>query len=94
MKYITTVRMEDLGFDFVLSLGWRNSQFEPSARVKAMRSQTVSGTEKEKRKRRGVTQEWEEEEREAGQVGIVSPVPLLFIHPGLGGVGGGNLRGC
>lgn len=53
-KNISTGRMKDLGFDFVLSLGWRNSRLEPSARVKAIRSQTVSASKK-KRGKEGVS---------------------------------------
>lgn len=40
-----------MGFDFVWSLGWRNSRLEPSARVKAMRSQTVSASKKKEEKK-------------------------------------------
>lgn len=47
--------MEDLGFDFVLNLGWRNSQLKPSACVKAIGSQTISAS-KEKRGKEGVPQ--------------------------------------
>ncbi|KAM7373227.1 hypothetical protein PAMP_008098 [Pampus punctatissimus] len=49
--------MVDLGFDFVLSLGWRNPDRAICPCESDRRSQTVYASKKEKWKRRGVTGE-------------------------------------
>lgn len=75
-------KMEDFGFDFVLSLGWRNSRSSHLPVWKDLEESDSFCQRKKKRGKEGVSHgSWSGgREREGGQVGIVSPVPLS-IHP-------------
>lgn len=75
-------RWRIFGFDFVLSPGWRNSRSSHLPVWKDLEESDSLCQRKKKRGKEGLSHgSWSGgREREGGQVGIVSPVPLS-IHP-------------
>lgn len=81
-KYISTGEMEDLGFDFVLSLGWRNSRSSHLPVWKQSEESDSLCQRKRKEEKKGCHRGVGRRKRgRGGQVGIVSRVPLSIHSP-------------
>lgn len=94
-KYIRRGKLVDLGFDFCFQSALEELPIEPSARVKGTRGvRRFLPAEERKEEKTGCHRgAGGRTEREGGQVGIVSPVPLS-IHSHwffLGLLGGGTV---